>query len=122
MCDEDIVCANCGAAVRHTANSQEPAKKVVGVWGYIWRYLLLFVPVVGQILYLIFLFVAAFGKDKEESFRNWAKAQLLIMAIGLGITLIFVVLWIVLALVGGIGIAQMSTPIMDNAVAGGIMY
>ena len=55
-------------------------------------------------------------------FRNWAKAQLLIMAIGLGITLIFVVLWIVLALVGGVGFARMSTPIMDNAVAGGIMY
>lgn len=123
MPDEDIVCTNCGAAVNQVAVQKEPARKVVGVWGYIWRNLIMYIPVVGQILYLVFLFIAAFGsKDKEESFRNWAKSQLLVMAIILGIAVLVGLVVLVVFILGGVSAREALSYTTNDAVAGGIVY
>ncbi|MBQ6825271.1 MAG: zinc ribbon domain-containing protein [Clostridia bacterium] len=123
MPDEDIVCTNCGAAVNQVAVQKEPARKVVGVWGYIWRNLIMYIPVVGQILYLVFLFIAAFGsKDKEESFRNWAKSQLLVMAIILGIAVLVGLIMLVFFILGGVSAREALSYTTNDAVAGGIVY
>lgn len=79
----------------YTAPSQE---KPVSVGGWIGRCLIPYIPIVGGLVYLIMLFIWMGDETKEETFRNWAKAQLLVMLIALGIVLF---LWVlVLALVG----------------------
>lgn len=123
MPDEDIVCTNCGAAVNQVAVQKEPTRKVVGVWGYIWRNLIMYIPVVGQILYLVFLFIAAFGsKDKEESFRNWAKSQLLVMAIILGIAVLVGLVVLVVFIFGSMSAREALSYATNEAVSGGIVY
>lgn len=48
------------------------------------------IPFVGGIVYLVMLFIWAFGKDNQnETFRNWAKSELIMTAI-------LVVLWVLM--------------------------
>ena len=69
-----------------------PQEKPVSVGGWIGRSLIPCIPGIGWLIYLIMLFVWMGDKTKEASFRNWAKAQLVVMGIvvGLAILLIFV--------------------------------
>ena len=46
----------------------------------------------GGIVYLIMLFVWSGDTKKEDTFRNWAKAQLIVMAIVLVLVIIGVIL------------------------------
>ena len=48
------------------------------------------IPVVGAIAYLIMLFVWSGDTEKEDSFRNWAKAQLIVMGIALAVAVVCV--------------------------------
>ncbi len=58
------------------------------------------IPFVGPLIYFIMLFIWAGDKGKEETFNNWAKAQLVVMLIGIVLGLI--VLAIIGAAVGSI--------------------
>lgn len=89
-------CPNCGAYLPEQAGQKEP----VSVGGWIGRTLIPCIPLVGGLIYLIMLFVWSGDQKKEESFRNWAKAQLVVLAIVL-------VLTIVIAVVFGASIASM---------------
>ena len=83
--------------------SEEP----VSVLGWIWRFLLPSIPVVGWIINLIMLFIWMGDDTKEESFRNWAKAQLVMMAVALGLVVLFFFLMIALGVtVGGLVSSQ----------------
>lgn len=67
---------------------------VISVKEWVINLLILCVPIVN----IVFLFIWAFGQnDINETKQNWAKASLIIMAIGLVISIIFYVL---LAVVG----------------------
>lgn len=79
-----------------------PAKQPISVGGWIGRSLIPMIPVVGAIVYLIMLFIWSGDQTKEDSFRNWAKAQLIIMAIG-------IVLAIIVAVVGGVAFSEIMT-------------
>ena len=68
---------------------QEEKRDAVGVAGWIFRPLLALIPIAGPIVYLIMLFVWAGDKSKEKSFNNWAKAQLIVMAIAIVLLIIF---------------------------------
>lgn len=97
-------CESCGAKLEEqsTQNSGYYASPVqsapqpqasvyrepVTAGGYILRYLISLIPVVGWIIYIVMLFVWAGDKTKEESFNNWAKAQLILMLIGVVITIL----------------------------------
>ena len=50
------------------------------------------IPLVGGIVYLIMLFVWSGDVRKEDTFRNWAKSQLIIMAVVLVLCIILAVL------------------------------
>lgn len=107
-------CESCGAKLEEqsTQNSGYYASPVqsapqpqasvyrepVTAGGYILRYLINLIPLVGWLIYIVMLFVWAGDKTKEESFNNWAKAQLIII-------LISVILVIVCALFFGGAIA-----------------
>jgi hypothetical protein len=64
------------------------AKEAISVGGWIGRTLIPCIPLVGGIIYLIMLFVWSGDKKKEDTFRNWAKAQLIVMAIVIVLTVI----------------------------------
>ena len=81
-----------GVAPQVFNNFYAAPKAPVSVGGWIGRSLIPFIPFVGGLIYLIMLFIWAGDKTKEESFTNWAKAQLIVMLIG-----IVIVLFILLA-------------------------
>ena len=60
-------------------------------------HLIPFIPVVGSIVYIVMLFVWGFGDNaKNKTFRNWARAQLIFMAIGLVLSVLIIVLAVVI--------------------------
>lgn len=74
----------------------------VSVGGWIGRSLLLNVvlciPILGWIAYFVMLAVWAGDQSKEQTFRNWAKAQLWVILIVVGIVLIlFLIFGVALA-------------------------
>ena len=73
--------------------TQEEPKTPISVGGWIGRSLIPMIPLAGGIVYLIMLFIWSGDKTKEDTFRNWAKAQLIL-------TGIFIVLWIILVAIG----------------------
>ena len=66
----------------------QQTKQPISIGGWIGRSLISCIPLVGPLVYLIMLFVWAGDTTKEDSFRNWAKAQLIIMGIVVGLTLL----------------------------------
>ena len=92
--DEHLtVCPYCGTFVQPTypvPNLQNP-KDPISVGGWIGRTLIPYIPLVGGIVYLIMLFIWSGDPKKEDTFRNWAKAQLIVMAIGIVLAIILFV-------------------------------
>ena len=68
-------------------------KEPISVGGWIGRSLIPCIPLIGSIVYLIMLFIWSGDKTKEETFRNWAKAQLIITAVVLVLTIVLVVVF-----------------------------
>ena len=66
----------------------QQTKQPISIGGWIGRSLISCIPLVGPLVYLIMLFVWAGDTTKEDSFRNWAKAQLIIMGIVVGLSLL----------------------------------
>ena len=64
---------------------QNPAEKPVSVGDWFLTTLILCIPLVG----IIMLFVWGFGNGTSESKRNWARAQLIWMLVGIVLGLLF---------------------------------
>ena len=102
--DSATFCTNCGASVPASYPAYNPvapaAKESISVGGWIGRSLIPFIPLVGGIVYLIMLFIWMGDTKKEDTFRNWAKAQLIVMAIVVGLS-------IILGIVFGVALADL---------------
>ena len=72
--------------------------KTMSVKDWLYTLLILAIPLVGFIM----LFVYAFGSDQNENRQNWAKAQLIIMAIIVTLVMIFFIVF------GAIFVAAMA--------------
>ena len=94
--DEASFCPNCGTHLPAGCSTYQPnfSKQPISIGGWIGRTLIPYIPVVGGIIYLIMLFIWSGDTQKEETFRNWAKAQLIVIAIVLVLIIIGVVLGI----------------------------
>ena len=92
--DEASFCSNCGTYLTDGSCTYRSriSKDPVSVWGWIGRTLIPWIPVLGGIIYLIMLFIWSGDQNKEDTFRNWAKAQLIMMAIVLVLAIIGVIL------------------------------
>ena len=92
--DEASFCSNCGTHLPAGLSTYQPnhPKESISVGSWIGRQLIPCIPLLGSIIYLIMLFVWSGDTRKEETFRNWAKAQLIVMAIVLVLVIIGVVL------------------------------
>ncbi len=117
--DEANVCAACGmtqpmmtAPVAPVAQEQpqpvsypgpgyQPQEEPVSVGGWIGRNLIPLIPFVGSLIFLVMLFIWSGDRTKQATFRNWAKAQLILMAIGVVLGIILVVG--IVAIVGALG-------------------
>ena len=93
--DEASFCPNCGTHLPAGLSTYQPnhSREPISVGGWIGRQLIPCIPLLGGLIYLILLFVWSGDTKKEETFRNWAKAQLIVT----GIVIVLVVLLIVLA-------------------------
>ncbi len=106
LTDDTVFCTTCGAQQAAPAPAPvatqapvapmysypAPPKQVMTVGGWIGRSLIPYIPIVGSIVYLIMLFIWMGDETKEDSFRNWAKAQLIVMLIAVGIVVAFFLL------------------------------
>ena len=99
--DEASFCPNCGTHLPEGVSTYRTGVTPVSVGGWIGRTLIPCIPLVGGIVYLIMLFIWSGDTAKEETFRNWAKAQLIVTAIVL-------VLGIILAVVFGVAMADLA--------------
>lgn len=63
-------------------------RRPASVAGFIFRPLIAAIPIAGPIIYFIMLFVWANDKTAEETFNNWAKAQLWMILIGVVLAVI----------------------------------
>ena len=88
-------CPNCGSDVVQSqpVRRRRPAKEAISVGGWIGRSLIPCIPLVGGIVYLIMLFIWSGDRKKEDTFRNWAKAQLILMAVAIVLTVLMVILF-----------------------------
>ena len=77
----------------YSAAVENKVKEPISVGGWIGRSLIPYIPLVGGIVYLIMLFIWSGDRKKEDTFRNWAKAQLIITAVVLVLTVVLVVVF-----------------------------
>ena len=77
----------------YPASPKPDAKEPISIGGWIGRSLIPMIPLVGAIVYLIMLFIWSGDTKKEDTFRNWAKAQLIVMAVVVVLSIIFVVVF-----------------------------
>ena len=70
-------------------------KQPISVGGWIGRSLIPCIPGVGWLVYLVMLFVWSGDTAKEDTFRNWAKSQLILIAIGIVLTIVLTILFVV---------------------------
>ncbi len=75
------------------AAPQSGSKQPISVGGWIGRSLIPCIPLVGAFVYLIMLFIWSGDKTKEDTFRNFAKAQLIMMAVVLVLSIILAVVF-----------------------------
>ena len=73
----------------------------VSVGNWIGIFCINLIPCVGPIIYLVMLFVWAFGSTPKKSLKNYARAQLLIAAILLGIVIIVIIIAVAIASASG---------------------
>ena len=71
---------------------QEDEHVSVGMWIGIWCINL--IPIAGSIIFLVMLFVWAFGSTPKKSLKTWARAQLILL-------LAIVVIWLILFIIFG---------------------
>lgn len=106
MCGREITnpnanyCDYCGTAVgtaayrevqpQQTTNGTVQKSEPVSTWLFLGIMCLPFVPFVGSIAYLVFLFYWAFAPSIEDSRKSFARATLIYTAITLVLSLILV--------------------------------
>lgn len=76
-------------------NNMSNAEEHVSVLHWIGIFCLNIIPCVGPIVYIVMMFIWAFGSTPKKSLKNFARAQLILFAIALGIMLIIVIISLV---------------------------
>lgn len=100
----DTVCSNCGAPVKptaqpvytptpasvHTGDVEPPQGSpyaVLSSWGFVGSLLLMAIPIAGFIIAIVW----AAGSTGNVNRRNLARANLILMGIGIGLYIVFII-------------------------------
>ena len=86
-----------GAPQQYQAPQQPVEDEHVSIAHWIGLFCLNLIPCVGGLVYIIMMFVYAFGSTPKKSLKNFARAQLILLAI---VVALCIVLSIILAVVG----------------------
>lgn len=62
-------------------SNNETTEKPISFGNWMGSMLLMFIPIIGFFIYLVMMFVWAFGSDTPQSKKNWARASLVVMII-----------------------------------------
>lgn len=81
---------------QHLQVSVPENERVMSVKEWVITYLILMIPVVNLVMY----FVWAFGSEGNLNRKNWAKANLLILGVCIGLYLSFFFFILILAFIG----------------------
>jgi uncharacterized membrane protein YvbJ len=63
--------------------SKEENEKPISFGNWMGTMLLPFIPIVGIFIYIVMMFVWAFGSDTPQSKKNWARASLIVSVIAI---------------------------------------
>lgn len=117
--DSAAFCGSCGARFEYDGGGAaqpgytnvQPAGGMpvsgppMTVGGWIGRSLLMellnFVPLIGWIINIVLLCIWSGDNAKDQTFRNWAKAQIIVMLISIAVSVLLIVLAVMLLGVGG---------------------
>lgn len=88
----------------YNQNNIPKKEEHMSVGGWIGVFCINLIPCVGSLIYLIMLFVWAFGGTPKKSLKTYAKAQLLIMLISV---VLVVIVWLIMLSLG-VSIASMD--------------
>ena len=80
------------AAGQQPVYTQPNQDEHVSVGQWIGYFLLNFIPCVGPLVYLVMLFVWAFGDTPKKSLKTFAKAQLIMMLIGVALAIVVIII------------------------------
>lgn len=64
------------------------------------------IPIVGPIVYIVMIFVWALGDTPKKSLKTWAQAQLILAAIGIALTIVFMLIF-------GVTFADISAEMLE---------
>ncbi|MDI9488694.1 MAG: zinc-ribbon domain-containing protein [Bacillota bacterium] len=111
--EEANFCEYCGASIRsrndfggsdyHTKPSPPPVTKEVIInqndkpvsfFDWLGTYLILFIPLVGSLIFFVLLIVWSFSRNVSESRKNWARATLVYILI------VFIILVFIISIFG----------------------
>lgn len=90
---------NYGTGYNQTPSYQQPNynnmsndEEHVSVLHWIGIFCLNIIPCVGPIVYIVMMFIWAFGSTPKKSLKNFARAQLILAAIALGLMIIMIII------------------------------
>ncbi len=86
--DNDRFCPNCNAPQPTGSGYQPITPQGVSTGGWFLRMLLLCIPIVNIIMLIVWML----DSSKDQTSRNWAKAQLIWMVIGVVLAIILLII------------------------------
>ncbi|NLJ96012.1 MAG: hypothetical protein GX321_02565 [Clostridiales bacterium] len=89
---------------RQEALNVNPKEKTVTFLDWLGTYLIMFIPIVGGIVFLIMLFIWSFGNSVSDSKKNWARATLIFYLIMIVLIIIFMI----------ISLGMIDNPLFNN--------
>ncbi len=68
-------------SVKEVVNEEH--EKPISFGNWMGTMMLPFIPLIGIFIYIVMMFVWAFGSDTPKSKKNWARASLIMMVVGI---------------------------------------
>ncbi len=90
-------------AVQPQPRAPEPEGQKVSLGVWLCRRLINFIPCVGPLVYIVMLFVWSFDKKYDDTSRNWARSELIFAALGIILTVVFIIAMVSFFSISGYG-------------------
>lgn len=89
-------------------------EKPVSFGNWMGSMLLLLIPAIGPFLFIVMMFVWAFGSDTPQSKKNWARASLIVIAIIIAVTVFMLSVGLMQILNSGMNLNDYMNQLYNN--------